>query len=284
MVKEQDVRKIVREGYAERARQGNSCCGPAKGKKQAAACGCNTPSESTKDFSKRIGYSDQEIAEVPEGANLGLGCGNPIALASLKPGEVVLDLGSGAGFDCFLASSRVGPKGRVIGVDMTPDMLDSARENCRKGGYKNVEFRMGEIENLPVADNYVDVIISNCVINLSIDKQRVFQEAFRVLKPSGRLMVSDIVVLKELPKAIKESAAAYIGCVAGADHKSQYLKAIESAGFKDVKVVKEDFLPAEGLEDDPSIKDIMEKSGATVEQLKELAASVASIKVSAQKP
>src|SRR4030042_860686 len=207
-MKEAEIKKVVREGYGKVAQQERSGCAPA-----SSCCGNK---DLVQDISKKIGYSDEELKVVPEGSNLGLGCGNPVALASLKEGEVVLDLGSGAGFDCFLAANKVGKTGKIIGVDMTPEMVDRARENARKGNYGNVEFRLGEIENLPVANNYVDVIISNCVINLSPDKDRVFQEAFRILKPGGRLMVSDIVLMNELPDSIKNSVAAYIGCVAGA--------------------------------------------------------------------
>jgi len=166
-----------------------------------------------------------------------LGCGNPVALASLKKGEVVLDLGSGAGFDAFLAANQVGETGRVIGVDMTPEMLEAARGNAEKGGYKNVEFRLGEIENLPVDDSSIDVIISNCVINLSPDKAAVFKEAYRVLKPGGKLMVSDIVLLGELPESVRNSPEAYVSCIAGASMKSDYMKMIKNAGFKNVKAV-----------------------------------------------
>jgi arsenite methyltransferase len=220
---------------------------------------------------------------VPEGANLGLGCGNPIALASLKKREVVLDLGSGAGFDCFLASPRVGNKGKVIGVDMTPEMLDKARENARKGNYKNVEFRLGEIENLPVADNSVDIIISNCVINLSNDKKRVFQEAYRVMKPGGRLMVSDIVILKDLPDFIMESVAAYVGCISGAIKKSDYLKTIKAAGFTQVKIEQESTFPLDCMLNDPTAKVIMDNLKITPDQINEISASIASIKVSGMK-
>ena len=232
-MKQEEVQKTVRERYGKIAKESNSAgcgCGCTTTTSKISPCCGNAPG-AVGEISKKVGYSEEEINAVPEGANLGLGCGNPIALASLKEGEVVLDLGSGGGFDCFLASERVGAKGKVIGVDMTAEMLDKARENARKGGYKNVEFSLGEIENLPAADNSVDVIISNCVINLSNDKPRVFAEAFRVLKPGGRLMVSDIVVLKKLPEYIRESIDAYIGCVAGAITKTEYIKAIKSSRF-----------------------------------------------------
>jgi ubiquinone/menaquinone biosynthesis C-methylase UbiE len=186
-----------------------------------------------------IGYGEGQLGAIPEGANLGLGCGNPTALASLKEGEAVLDLGSGGGIDCFLASNAVGPEGRVIGVDMTPEMISRARENARRGSYGNVDFRLGEIENLPVGDSSVDAVISNCVINLSPDKGRVFAEAYRALKPGGRVMVSDIVLTRELPEEIMNSVAAYAGCVAGASRKAEYLAKVKAAGFEDVEIVSE---------------------------------------------
>jgi arsenite methyltransferase len=233
--------------------------------------------------SKNIGYTDEDLNAVPDGANLGLGCGNPVALASLKEGETVLDLGSGAGIDCFLAAAKVGKTGKVIGVDMTPDMLDKARENARKSGCKNVEFRLGEIENLPAADNSVDVIISNCVINLAPDKKRVFGEAFRVLKPGGRLMVSDLVLLQPLPDFLKESVEAYVGCVAGASIKKNYLADIKAAGFKKVKIDKEDVYPIDDLLDDQVAKIMIKELKIEGAKLIELAKSVVSVKVSAVK-
>lgn len=277
MKKEEKVRQMVREGYAKVAKRQSSCCAPT------TTCSCSTTAAS-KEASRRIGYSDQEMESVPEGANLGLGCGNPVALALLQPGQTVLDLGSGAGFDCFLAAQRVGKMGKVIGVDMTPEMLDKARDNARRGKYANVEFRLGEIENLPVADAAVDVVISNCVINLSPDKSRVFREAFRVLKAGGRLMISDLVLLKPLPEAIRESVQAYIGCVAGAEMKTKYLRMIADAGFQEVKVIEENHFGTETLADDPTAQTIAETSGIPAEKLARMADSVVSVKVSALKP
>jgi len=254
------IKKMVREGYAKAVTQSNSCC--------SAGCCCGGGgSDQARNISKTIGYSDSEMNAVPEGANLGFGCGNPVALASLKKGDVVLDLGSGAGFDAFLASPRVGKTGRVIGVDMTPQMLEKARANAAKGKYANVEFRLGEIEKLPVEANSIDVIISNCVINLSPDKEAVFKEAFRVLKPGGRLMVSDLVLVKELPRAIKESVEAYVGCLSGAVKKGDYLKLITKAGFQNVAVISESSYPVDAMFDD----------------LKDAQDAVISIKVSAVK-
>ncbi len=276
-MKEEKVKKIVREGYAKIAKKDKACCGAP------ASCGCDTPNLS-EEISRRIGYSDQEIDSVPEGANLGLGCGNPVALASLRKGQTVLDLGSGAGFDCFLAANRVGKSGKVIGVDMTPEMLDKARENARKGKYENVEFRLGEIENLPVADATVDVIISNCVINLSPDKKRVFEEAFRVLKANGRLMVSDIVLLKKLPEAIRKNVQAYIGCLSGAEMKSEYLQMIKDAGFQEVRIIEESHFPVENMANDPTAQAIAKSSKIPAGKIKKIVDAVASVKVSGVKP
>ncbi|NIQ40138.1 MAG: arsenite methyltransferase [Proteobacteria bacterium] len=270
------VKKMVRESYGKIVSRGSSCCGPAK-----SVCGGTDPAT---DTSRKIGYTDKDLGTVPEGANLGLGCGNPVALATLREGETVLDLGSGAGFDCFLASKRVGDRGRVIGVDMTPEMVDKARENVRKGDYRNVEFRLGEIENLPVADSTADAVISNCVINLSPDKEKVFQEAFRVLKPDGRLMVSDIVLLKELPDPIKESAEAYVGCVSGAIGRDEYLRAIEAAGFEKVEVLDETSFPIEFILNDPLAKSVIEKSKIPRDKLKEADRAIASITICGSKP
>ena len=273
---EQDVRQAVREGYAKVARQGSSCCGPNR-----SCCAGPATAES---ISKQIGYSEGDISSVPVGANLGLGCGNPIALASLQEGEVVLDLGSGGGFDCFLAAAKVGPSGKVIGVDMTPDMLERARANARRGGYTNVEFRLGEIENLPVADNSVDAVISNCVINLSPDKLGVFAEAFRALKPGGRLMISDIVLLEQLPQEVRNSVAAYVGCLAGAIMRDEYLDAMGTAGFRDIVVVEESSYPVEGLLGEDVGQSILGELGLSLERAKDIAGSIASLKVSAVKP
>ncbi len=221
---------------------------------------------------------------VPEGANLGLGGGNPVAFASLKEGETVLDLGSGAGFDCLLAAKKVGEKGKVIGVDMTPEMIEKARENAQKGNCQNVEFRLGEIENIPAADNSVDVIISNCVINLSPDKSRVFQEAFRVLKLGGKLMVSDIVLLKELPEFTRDSITAYVGCISGAMVKDDYIEAVKEAGFREVRIVDETFFPIDCIANGPTAKAIINKMGIPSEEIKDLANSVLIIKVQGIKP
>ena len=272
-MEDQEVKSVVRENYARVAKQNGSCC-------SSACCGTSKP----KEISKRIGYTDEDLEAVPSGSNLGLGCGNPTALVSIKPGEIVLDLGSGAGFDCFLASNKVGPEGRVIGVDMTEEMVARARDNASKGGYKNIEFRQGEIENLPVKDSTIDVIISNCVINLVPNKDKAFKEAFRVLKPGGRLMVSDIVLLKKLPDFVKDSIEAYVGCIAGAATKDRYLGAIKSAGFGDVTVIDETVFPLDCMTNDSTGQAILKSLKGTPEQLKEVQNSISSIKVGAFKP
>jgi len=277
--KDDEIKKHVRERYARAAKPGTSCCAPA-----ASPCGCGQPGLSEEKAGRMIGYSPEELKSIPEDANLGLGCGNPAALAGLKKGETVLDLGSGAGIDCFLAAARVGPSGRVIGVDMTPEMIDRARANTRKNGYKNVEFRLGEIENLPAADNSIDVIISNCVINLSTDKGRVFGEALRVLRPGGRMMVSDLALKKPLPAAIRESVEAYVACIAGAMIKDDYLGAVRDAGFKDIQVVSETAFPAELVLEDSFAPEIIKKLNIPQKELMEHVSSVLSLSVKAVKP
>jgi arsenite methyltransferase len=270
-MKQKDIKKIVKEGYAKITAQSESCCSPA-----SSCCGS---ADLAQNIGRKIGYSDEELTAVPESANLGLGCGNPVGLASLREGETVLDLGSGTGFDCFLAANKVGGKGKVIGVDMTPEMIEKAKENARKGNYGNVEFRLGENEKLPVLDNSFDAVISNCVINLSPDKGKTFQEAFRVLKPGGRFMISDIVLLKELPKLIKESIEAYVGCLSGAIMKEEYLEKIRAAGFEDVQVIDETIFPVEFMVNDPTLNKIIENLGVVAEKIKEVSSSVVSIKV-----
>jgi len=277
-MKEENIKKAVRESYAKVA-SGSSCCSAPV----TSSC-CGGQVDLAKEISSNIGYSKEDLNKVPEGSNLGLGCGNPVAMASLAKSEVVLDLGSGAGFDCFLAAEKVGPQGRVIGVDMTPEMLEKARENAQKGNFSNVEFRLGEIENLPVADGIIDIIISNCVINLAPDKDRVFSEAFRTLKPGGRIMVSDIVLTKELPDFIKNNMAAYVGCISGAIIKDNYLNAIKKAGFRDVKIIDEVNFPLNYIISDDTAAIVKNELSLSENQAKDLEDSIISIKVYALKP
>lgn len=229
MQKSDDIKNIIKNSYADIAKSSGGCCCSSK---------CDSNQKAQKQ-SGQIGYSEDEMSKAPTGSNLGLGCGNPTAIASLKEGEVVLDLGSGAGFDAFLASPRVGKAGKVIGVDMTDEMLNKARENAKKGNYTNVELRKGDIENLPVDDNSIDVIISNCVINLAPDKEKVFNEIYRVLKQGGRLMVSDTVLLKPLPENLKNDKDLLVGCVSGAILKQDYLNLLKKVGFFDISIHKE---------------------------------------------
>ncbi len=218
------IKQAVRDTYGFIARSNGSCCG-------TASCGSGAAVDAL-----ALGYSTTDVAQAPQGSEMGLGCGNPLAIASIKPGEVIVDLGSGGGFDCFLAGQKTGVTGRVIGVDMTPDMISKARLNAAKGNHTNVEFRLGEIEHLPVADNTVDLIISNCVINLSPDKAQVFRDAFRALKPGGRLAISDIIATQPLPEPLQRDLVAYSGCVAGAAQKSDIEAMLTSAGFRSVNV------------------------------------------------
>ena len=232
-----EIRQQVRDSYAEVAEASNSgsSCGEA-----SSCCGVSDDTAINTLVSTRLGYSQGDLDAVPEGADMGLGCGNPRAIASIQPGETVLDLGSGGGFDCFLAAAETGEQGKVIGVDMTPDMISKARANAARGKYSQVEFRLGEIENLPVADAMVDVIISNCVINLSPDKARVFAEAFRVLKPGGRLAISDVVASTELPQSIRDDLQLYSGCMAGASQVSELEAMLADAGFENIRIAPKD--------------------------------------------
>lgn len=248
----EEIRKAVRDSYGKIARLGTkasgiipalSCCGEqriSETKRSPTSC-CGAPEFTPEQMSKFMGYSKDDLASTPEGANLGLGCGNPVALASLRPGETVVDLGSGGGFDCFLAAKEVGRNGKVIGVDMTPDMISKARKSAQDANIDNVEFRLGEIEHLPVADNSADIIMSNCVINLSPDKQSVYKDAFRALKPGGRLAISDILATQELPAEVKNDLALHSACVSGAATVESTVIMLEQTGFRDIIIdVKEE--------------------------------------------
>lgn len=236
MIKRKElIRQSIRKNYADVAingAQGGCCCG-------SGCCSSDTKIDIS-EAAKLIGYSEDDMKGVPLHANMGLGCGNPIAIASLKEGYTVLDLGSGGGFDCFLARKQVGESGYVIGVDMTPEMIKLSRENADKSGYTNVEFRLGEIEHLPVADNSVDVIISNCVINLSLEKDKVFMEAYRVLKKGGKLSISDVVATAELPNQIKEDLRMMAGCISGAEYIDNIKIMLQDAGFEEIKLTPKD--------------------------------------------
>lgn len=269
------IRTEVRRHYAKAVTAGSSCCAP-----KTPCCGSTTPVQ----LAQAVGYSSADIQSVPDGANLGLGCGNPLAFAALRPGDVVVDLGSGAGFDCFLAAQRVGPGGRVIGVDMTSEMVERARALARQDGVGNVEFRLGEIEALPVADAQADMVISNCVINLSPEKPRVFAEAFRVLKPGGVLMVSDLVLRHPLPERVRASVEAYVGCISGASLREDYLAMIAAAGFQQVQVLSEDTYPIGSSNPDATELAIMEATGLPQDELRATAEAVVSVKVRAVRP
>jgi SAM-dependent methyltransferase len=247
-------RQGVRSAYAKvaEAESSGSCCGV-----ESSCCGVSDDAAINTLISTRLGYSEEELAAVPGGADMGLGCGNPKAIAALQPGEVVVDLGAGGGFDCFLAAHEVGPQGHVIGVDMTPQMLSKARNNAAKGKFSNVEFRLGEIEYLPIADTTADVIISNCVINLSPNKPQVFREAYRVLKPGGRLAISDVVATMELPEEMRNDEQLIAGCMGNASLVEELEQMISEAGFAQVRIAPKDesrefirdWAPGRGVED-----------------------------------
>jgi ubiquinone/menaquinone biosynthesis C-methylase UbiE len=269
--KNEEIRGAVRENYGKVAVSGRSGCGCS-----SSSC-CGTPNEATAaDISLGLGYSGEEVTAVPEGANMGLGCGNPQAIASLQPGETVLDLGSGGGFDCFLAARAVGDRGFVIGVDMTPEMIAKSRRNAENAGFSNVDFRLAELENLPVADAIVDVIISNCVINLSPEKEKVFREAFRVLKPGGRLAISDVVATAELPDDLKKDMTFLTGCIAGASFIKTLESMLHQTGFVNTQITPKaesrtfirDWMPGSKIED--------YVVSATIEAIKPLTLTTAS--------
>lgn len=236
-MEEEKIKKFVKKRYSKIAKKDTSCSS------YSPCCG------DIKEQAKNVGYSKEDFKNIPESAIMGLGCGNPTALADLKAGETVLDLGAGGGIDVFLAANKVGPEGFVIGVDMTEDMTKKANETVKKSGYKNVEFRLGEIENLPIEDNSIDVIISNCVINLSPDKLKTYQEAYRVLKPGGRILISDLVTEGEIPQEIKKNFEAWAECVGGALEKNKYLDTIKQAGFKNISIVSQNTFHEPGLSD-----------------------------------
>ena len=270
-----DIRRAVRDRYGSIAREGGLGSG----------CGCSTGDPSNADplsVGQTIGYSDRQLSVVPDGTNLGLGCGNPTALASLEEGEVVLDLGSGAGFDCFLASKEVGPSGRVIGVDMTPDMLERARRAAKAGGYDNVEFRLGEIEALPVPDNTVDAVISNCVINLSPARDRVFAEVMRVLKPGGRVMISDLISVHPTPNFLVENTDALVGCLPV--QEDEYLGLLRAAGLRNVEIVEEKAYPNDLLSTDPAVQEFLKANPAEEKVILDFIGSIRSGMIQGMKP
>jgi arsenite methyltransferase len=288
----QTIRETVRQGYAKIAESG-AWPGTAPEPKAAGCCGggssgggcCGPSSMTSEQIAQAVGYGSQDLANLPEGANMGLSCGNPTALASLKPGEVVLDLGSGGGFDCFIAGPKVGERGRIVGVDMTPEMIGKARRNLvsyrEQAGLNNVEFRLGEIENLPVADKSVDVVISNCVINLSPDKPRVWSEIARVLRPEGRVAISDLALLKPLPEGVLKQVEALVGCVAGASLVSDIEQMAAAAGFTDIRVErKPGYVDAMTSWEDPLYKQII----AALPKGSRIGDYVTSVDISAVKP
>ena len=265
------MKEFIKKIYGSIAkRKQESCCPPT-------CCSSNSPS-----VSEKIGYTKEELSSIPGEANMGLGCGNPVAIASLKDGETVVDLGSGGGIDAFLAAKKVGKNGKVIGIDMTEEMIKKAQDNAKKTGFKNVEFKLGDIENIPLDNDIADCVVSNCVINLAEDKQKVFNEAFRILKHDGRLMISDMVLLSDLPPQVLKSAEMYTACIAGALKKEDYLNKISKAGFKDVNIVKEDAVRlSDYIGSDKIITEIAKD--ISQEEIANIDKSVVSIRISAIK-
>ncbi len=280
MFDETDIKTAVRERYAGHATESTGCCAPSPSRAGAVSC-CGDAS--TASVSGQLGYREDDLAAIPEGADLGLGCGNPLALLELREGETVVDLGSGGGIDCFLAAQRVGETGRVIGVDMTPEMIARARRNAAENGYANVEFRLGEIEHLPVEDSSADAIISNCVVNLVPDKRQVFADAMRALKPGGRLSVSDIVLLGEVPLQIRDSVDAYVSCLSGAVLRDDYLALLEEVGFVDVRVTEARSFTIGDVVSEDLVAEFARQTGASHSELEEAAALFQSIRVQATK-
>jgi len=272
------VKRSVIESYGKLAKRSNSGI-------LSKLFACCDPSESAALVGKAIGYSSEVLDAVPDGSNLGVGCGNPSALAAIKEGETVVDLGSGAGFDTFIVSSIIGPQGKVIGVDLSKEMLDLAKRNQKKGDYKNVEFIEGDIERLPLADHIANHVISNCVINLSLQKGEVYKEAYRILKKGGQMSISDIVLEEELPDFVRDSLAAHIACVSGAEKLDHYLQYIKDAGFKDIKVVSKSKFPLELMLTDPQVMKIAKEMNFDLDsaQAKDIASRVASISIIATK-
>jgi len=285
---DESVRQTVREAYGRLASGGGSCCGP---RKEASCCGASGPDT----LARKLGYAEEELAALPEGANLGLSCGNPAAVARLKPGETVLDLGSGGGFDVFVCATKVGAKGRVIGVDMTPEMVSRARGNVaafrERTGLANVDFRLGEIEHLPVADASVDVVISNCVLNLSPQKPQVWREIARVLRPGGRVAVSDLALLRALPPAVRKSAEALVSCFGGAVLVKETEKMVRAAGLVDVELAPQPIPFDDYLSEDLATSELYRAAVAGLRTImtalpadRKLSDYVVSLNISARKP
>lgn len=271
------IQKNVKQGYAKIVKRSN------KLKLVPSFLKCCDVNNVIKDISQSIGYSEDDMKHAPEDSNLGIGCGNPIGIASIQKGQTILDLGSGAGFDCFLAARETGESGKVIGIDMTPEMVMQARKNAKKGNYKNVEFIIGEIENLPIENDSIDLIISNCVINLSNQKEQVFREAFRVLKQNGSILFSDIVLQKELPDYVKYTVEGHIACLAGAIRKEDYIFGLEQAGFSRIQIKKLSHFPIELMLNDPIAQKIVSENQLTEIEISEIVNSIASISIYAKK-